>query len=287
MSASRTMLSRRKLLTLSAAGAAVLATGNGKASASADGIDAIQESVQRYFGSRGHVRIPPLGLITGHAFNGGIRYDETRDKPVAGKSICTQYAARIEDIEERDRPGVLAGFNIIALQDSTAQAPGALFDGVIDFLVGEQDLDPGRMMFVSTEVFRPHAERIDAVMAERVLERREEEARQAGDGSGYFAPEGHPFAPGCHTVAIYHPLPGEGSEPATGYPLPGYVEIAEVSLSPGDQVAAIGLERLAVAKGIKAMNFEDSLQELLRALRKEAESRGTALPPGYEVFARA
>lgn len=278
-------MNRRTLMKLSAAGAAALAAGRRPATASAGTVDQVRDSALRYFTERGFEEVPPLDLITGDAFNGGILYDDSRSERPAGKSVSVQYAARTEDIEDKARPGVLAGFNVIVLRDSDADAPGGLFEQVMDFLVGDQGLDPDRMMFVSTEVFRPHAERVDMVKPERVLERPLAEARATGDGSGYFAPKGHPFHPAFDSVAIYYPLPGEGSDPATAYPPSGYIEIAEIGLSPEDKAGAIGLERLAMARGAPAPSYKDTQQELLRVLETESRSRGKPLPPGYAVFA--
>jgi hypothetical protein len=272
-------------MALSAAGAAALAAGGKSASASAGSIDQVRNSALRYFTDRGYQEIPPLDLITGDDFNGGIRYDDTRPGQAAVKTVSVQYAARTDDVADRGRPGVLAGFNIIVFQDPGAETPGSLIEQVMEILVSDQGLDPDRMMFVSTEVFRPVAERIDTVNPDRIFERPLAEAREAGDGSGYFAPKGHPLHPASDSVAIYYPLPGEGSEPSTAYPPSGYFEIAEIGLSREYKIGAIGLERLAIAKGVPAPSFKDTQQELLRALEMESESRGKPLPPGYAVFA--
>ena len=281
-------IDRRTLLRFSAAGAAALATGGRIAFAAPGPIDEIQSSALGYFGKHGFAELPPLSMITGEAFNGGIRFDETDNDSPSGPTIRVQPAARVDDIADRSLPGVLALFNIIGLRDADAEG-GTLLSRVMDFLTNARQLDPGRMLFVSTELLRPQIGRVDGVSADRVIERPMDEAKAAGDGSGFFAPAGHPLQPAYPTVSLHYPLPGIEPDPSPTYPPEGYIEIAEIGLpSPdgaGDTGAGIGLERVAMAEGEDVPDFERTLLNLLRIIEDEAARTGKPLPDGYTKFA--
>ena len=284
-------LNRRNLMKLSAAGAVAIAMG-GRAARAVAPVDEVRDAALAYFGAQGFEELPPRDLITGiDGFNGGLRYDETRPDTGPSGWITIQPAARVEDIAERERPGVLAGFNIIGLCRPPSEPPGALFGRVMDFCVNGRKLDPARMLFVSTELFRPYVERFDEPRAGQVLERPLAEATAAGDGSGFFAPRGHPDSPAQYSVGLYYPNPGASNLTATTYPPEGYLELGEFEIPPldGDPVpferGALGLERLAMAEGQAVPDFEETRLNLLRLIEDEAERTGKPLPPGYAMFA--
>ncbi|MCB1490147.1 MAG: hypothetical protein KDJ86_00730 [Bauldia sp.] len=280
-------LDRRHLLQIAATGAAGLVIGGRHAFAVAGPIDAIADDTVSHFGRLGFGQVPPLGLITGDEYNDGLRYDETRPEPPVAPELVIQPVARVSDIAERDRPGVLPGFNIIGLQ-KPGPADGSLLALLIDFLVRRRGLDPNRMLYVSTEELAPHIERIDTLASGTFYERSAEEAVAAGDGSGVFAPPGHPNSPNFHSVGVYYPLPGTAPGTPAAYPPDGYIEIAEIGIpleGEGDQAAGIGLERLALAEGETVPDFEETLLNLLRTIEDEAARTGKPLPDGYTKFA--
>jgi hypothetical protein len=166
-----------------------------------------------------------------------------------------------------------------------------MFDLVMDFLVSRRGLEPARMLFVSTELFKPILGRLDGIGAEQFLERTVDEAEAAGDGSGFFAPEGHPYQPEIPTVGIYYRLSEPEPTGELSYPPEGYIEIAEVVIAPidgqpdGPEGAGIGLERLAMAEEKSVPDFEDTRLNLLRIIEDEARREGKPLPPGYAMFA--
>jgi hypothetical protein len=281
-------LNRRSLIGLSAAGAATFAIG-GRIGTAMAATDEILGSALAYFGELGFAGLPPLSMITGDDFNGGLRFDESRPDVPSQNSITIQFAARTGDIAEHRRPGVLAGFNIIGLQNSAEAEPGSLVGHVMNFLIEERMLDPARMRFVSTELFRPHLESAAGVTTDRFLERPLGEAHAAGDGSGYFAPEGHPYSPTFATVGVYYPISETAADADFSYPPEDYIEIAEIGLGePGrsrHEGAGIGLERLAMAEGDDLPDFKESRLNLLQIIEDEARRTGKALPPGYTQFA--
>jgi len=281
-------ISRRTLLELSLTGAAGLAAGRGLAVAAPDGTETLAADFEVYFDTLGYRPLPPLDMITGESFNGGLRYDDTRLDNPANATLCLQPSARIGDIAERGKPGVLALFTICALRQPEPAAPGMLFGQILDFLVSGRKLDPERMVFVSTEVFEPYGEQYGTVRAGQFLKRSTDEAMAAGDGSGYFGPRDHPARPGFATVSIHYPLAGAVGS-GLSYPPEGYQEIAEIGISPlegagGAEVGGFGLERVVLAEGGAIPDFEQSRLALLQLVEDEAQSSGKDLPPGYDSF---
>lgn len=283
-------ISRRTVLELSLAGAAGLTAGTGFAFGATEAAVSLETEFRSHFGQLGYKTTEPLGLLTGDSFNGGLRYDETLEVPVSGNSLFVQPASRLEDIARRNETGVLALFTICGIRQSAPLEQGSLFAALLSFLVENAKLDPARMVFVSTDVFTPFAEANDMVRAGRTFLRPMGEARADGDGSGYFAPKGHPAGPGYPTVSIHYPL-GVGVEDGLAYPPVGHLEIAEIGITASGQaksaaeVGGIGLERIAFAASGVMPSFEDSRQDLLDRLKAEAERDGKPLPPGYEIFA--
>lgn len=280
-------IDRRRLLGLSAAAATTLTLGRGSALAIPTATDEVRDSALSWFPTHGFGSIPPLDLMTGDAFNGGLRYDETGSEDPEQPWMRLQPAARIEDIAERDRDGVLATFNIIGLSHSEPDED-AIMPAVLRFLIDERNLDPANMLFVSTEAFRPYLDRIDEVSADRFLERPLEVAQAMGDGSGYFAPRGHPNGPAFPSVGLYYPVPGATPKGDPVYPPPGYIELAEIGLAPnagGGTLAGLGMERIAMAEGGDVPDFGETRLNLLRLLEDEAERTGRPLPEGYTQFA--
>ncbi len=253
--------------------------------------DDVRDNALHYFGGHGFAETPPLEMITDSTFNGGLRYDDTRPAPPSAPIVTVQPAARIDDIAERERPGVLALFTIFSITIPGGAEPGLLLTSVLDFLMSERKLDPARILFVSTEDFRPVADQVDGIDAYRIFERRAEEAKAAGDGSGFFAPKGHPYAPQEVTVGIYYRLPDAKEDAELSYPPEGHIELAEVGIAPfgGDpnraQVGGFGLERVAMAEGEDIPDFEETKLNLLRIIEDEAKRTGKDFPPGYTMFA--
>ncbi len=284
-------LTRRRLMQLSAGGALALTADAHAALAAADPVDAVRANALRFFSGRGFTEASPLGMLTGAEFNGGLRYDETQPGPLVGPAMTVQTAARIGDIEERTRPGVLAVFTIFGISHPQPVEPTLHVAGIVDFLIDERRLDRDRLLFVSTERFRPLVDRLDRVDAAQVLERSFDEALAIGDGSGVFAPAGHPLAPRTASVGVYYRLPGTAKGGAVAYPPQGHIEIAEIGIASleGDHHApldaAIGLERVAMAEGNAVPDFEETRLNLLRVIEDEARRTGKDLPPGYTMFA--
>ncbi|MEZ5581674.1 MAG: hypothetical protein R3F37_01820 [Candidatus Competibacteraceae bacterium] len=120
----------------------------------------------------------------------------------------------------------------------------------------------------------------------QVVIRDTEQAKAAGDGSGYFKPVDHPEQPEAITVGLYL-WTGEGQAPAIEtYPLPEqWIEIGEVGLDKTSALAyGFGLERLVYAKTGLFPNWQEQRQQLLETVKAESAKTGAPLPEGYALF---
>jgi len=287
---------RRQFLRLASgvpAVAAGLSVGAGAAAAAIGDAEAERRALLSHFAGLGYRKQPGLDLITGHPSNGGLRYDETVAN-AAGKTMRQQFCGRVEDIAKKDTPGVLAGFTIVGFRNDAPNLDGELLVMTLDYLVRRAGLPPSRLVLVSTEwiaAYRSHHERF-GIAAEQVVQRASAEATAAGDGSGFFAPKGHPLAPQIPTVSIHYVIDGAGSA-GRSHPVSGAIELGEVSLRAGPrrdvaaEVAALGLERLLMAQGKAGPSFAQSRHALMTAMVMEAKRRGVALPEAYQAFKAA
>lgn len=277
-------------LTAAAAGLG-LGAGGAMAAETLSDAEAERRALLSHFAGLGYRELPGLDLITGHAFNGGLRYDDTIAETAAGKTMRLQFCGRVEDIARKGTPGVLAGFNIIAFRSETPNFDGELLVLALDYLVRRAGLPPARLVLVSTEwvaAYRTHHERF-GIAVEQVVQRASSEAMAMGDGSGFFAPKGHPLAPQTPTVSIHY-LTDAAAGAGRSHPVTGAIELGEITLRAGprrDRVVeegAFGLERLMMAQGKPVPSFDESRQALLAALAAEAKRRGVPLPDAHNAF---
>lgn len=280
-------LDRRDFVSLAAAGGlGLLLPGASSARAAAPGSAQFLE----HFAGEGALALDPLPLVTDSRFNGGLRYDDTRASYPDGVSVCVQPACRVEDVGKAGEPGVLALFHIAVLNLPASAGPREAIGQLMRFTVETVNLDPEKLVFVSTEVFEPHFASDPLLQKGRFVKRDLEEARAAGDGSGFFSPDGHPDTDGFNSVSIHYPI-GDGAEGALAYPLSGFLEIGEVSLAEAGSGTAgtvgggFGLERLALATGSPAPDYTESRARLIDLVEQEAAATGTALPTGLKAFA--
>nr|WP_319383390.1 hypothetical protein [uncultured Roseibium sp.] len=280
-------LDRRHLVSLAAAGGlGMLLPGASSALASTPGPAQFLD----HFAREGALALDPLPLITKSRFNGGLRYDDTRASYPDGVSVCVQPACRVEDAGKAGQPGVLALFHIAVLNLPASAGPREAIGQFMRFAVETVNLDPEKFVFVSTEVFEPHFESDPLLQKGRFVKRDLGEALAAGDGSGFFSPDGHPDTDGFNSVSIHYPT-GDGAAGALAYPLSGFLEIGEVSLAEagpgpaGTVGGGFGLERLALATGSPAPDYAESRVRLIDLAKQEAAATGTALPEGLKAFA--
>ena len=159
----------------------------------------LESNITDHFKGLGYKSLPPLNLITGDAFNGGLRFDESfeGDYP-AGNSMRIQNCARVDDLSLEGEAGVLAYFHIFILNQQTPTYQGELFSQLLGYLIDDIGLDAKKLVVVSTDKFLPYLPQLKkhGIDAAQLVERSHKEARASGDGSGYFAPKGHPHVSG-------------------------------------------------------------------------------------------
>ncbi len=250
-----------------------------------------------YFSGLGYKAIKEADLITGDSFNGGIRYDEGHDfhadapNGEPNRWYVFQDCARVEDIAKRNQLGVLAYFHIIGCTNNTPTFRGEVLEQVVRYLVGPANLKPERFVVVGTERGEPFLSQLEpfGIKREQVVFRQLEEARSAGDGSGYFKPDGNPMGQEFHTLSFHYAPEGSDIPSERVYPLPGYLEIGEFAFEPRHDVRkeseafGLGVERLFMARG-KSGSFERTRKLLLHKLKTEAKRREIPLPQAYHDF---
>jgi hypothetical protein len=279
-------LDRRRMMGLSAAGVAGMMMAG--LPAWAQGNSTSTEFLD-HFSAKGFEKLKPLSLLTEFGFNGGLRYDDTRSDYPAGPSVCVQPACRIDDIGKANKPGVLALFNIMVVNVPDASLSGTAAEQLLEFAIEHAGLDPAKIVYVSTDLFEPYLKDSALLQKGQFVRRERGESMTTGEGSGFFAPAGHPQTPGFPTVSIHYPINAD-TEPDMNFPLPDHLEIGEIILEDrqvgrqGPVGGGFGLERLALASGKPAPDFTESRVEFLRLARLEAEETGRKLPVGYEAY---
>ncbi|MEM7393750.1 MAG: hypothetical protein AAF492_15520 [Verrucomicrobiota bacterium] len=253
----------------------------------------------RHFADRGYKMVDPVDMIRPHGFNGGLLYtglneyhmDDPGKEP--DKWFVIQGCGRLEDLDRKHEPGVLAHFHILSFRNNAPAYPGETFDLALGFLVRQAGFKPERLAFVSTDKFKPYLKLLQpyGISESQVVYRSIDEARKAGDGSGFFSPKGHPAAPGNHCVSFHYVPEGTPLPDKLGYPPEGYFEIGEFLFESEKvptsklEVASFGVERLAMARGKPAGDFESSRDSLVAKLEEEARRRGIDLPHAHRRYA--
>lgn len=285
---------RRDLLTLAswAASLPLFSPFIGKARAGSNNTNEVNvQDAIAFFTAQGYRETPKLDLITGDAFNGGVRYDETAPGGLQdGKTLILQNCIRMEDMNFHDRPDVLPYFHILAIGLNEPSPPATALKTMLEYLVTHLELDPGRFVFVSTEVFAPYFSHLKpyGISPSQLVTREKKEAIAAGDGSGYFAPADHPHVSPYHSVSIHYARHPDAMKQELTYPLHGFLELGEVMIHEDApdiediQIAALGVERLSMAMGSPVESFAQSRDLALTALEQEAKRRNIPLPPAYE-----
>lgn len=242
-----------------------------------------------YFEALGYRRIESMPLITGYEFNGGVCYDDTRPEAPTGLTVFEQPCCRVEDLVVPARPGVLAGFTICQVRASRPAYRGELVEQTLAFLNTEAGLDPARLVIVTTDAFEGLERFAEqrGVGGQQIVTREIEEAVAAGDGSGYFAPKGHPYDPRMWTAGVYYAPEAQDFGSPLSYPLDGFLEIGEIVLSRSDQsddrseMASLGIERLGMARGDGRYSFQESVQAAIAMIDKEASANQIERPTAY------
>ncbi|MCP3944166.1 MAG: hypothetical protein GY710_22190 [Desulfobacteraceae bacterium] len=243
--------------------------------------------IMSYFKNLGYEKIEPLGLITNHKFNGGLRYDVSQDaKMLQGKRMRLQPCSRIEDLKKIRSENYLPYFHILSLTNSNPKYKGELLCDILDFLINDISLDKNNLYFISTQEFKPYYHILEQfkINTDQIKIRSLKEAMSKGDGSGYFAPRGHPHNLGQYTASIHY-LEANSSKSRKEQMAKGHLELGEYVISDKNfEEVGCGYERIQFVSGKTMPDYNQSRLEVLSLLRSEAEKTGVPLPKGYYML---
>ena len=226
------------------------------------------DNLVQYFKKAGYVAMPAVPMISGHPFNGGLNYDDYI--AVSSQSqYVVQTSSRIEDVVKKNQKGTLPLFTALGFMQSKGNmTEHAKF--IFDCLISSLGLDPKQMSITSTELIKPLLPTISSygIAGDQIQLRPLAEAKKAGDGSGWFAPGGHPKQVSYPTYSIEYRMP-DGKR----------LEIAEMGIS--NLSGAFGIERITMAKNQAYISWNDYLPKFKDLVQADAQKNHKALPIGY------
>jgi hypothetical protein len=251
-------------------------------------VEDTKKDADHYWRQKGYTKIAAASIISGIDYNGGLNYDESisNNDPDQSKFVF-QPSSRVEDIANKLKPGTLPIFTTLGFSwplDSDITDVTTL---VFDYLINYVRLDPSKLRVTTTALAEPLFTLFDSygVSLSQIRVRSLKEAMAAGDGSGWFAPEGHPDAPAFATYSVEYVLSQtkekqkKGDVASTIYE----IELAEIGLNNDFAflAGAIGVERVTMARNDKAMYWDDYLPVFRHAVLAEAQREQKQLPLGY------
>ena len=228
-----------------------------------------RDELIHYFRGHGYSSIKPLPLVTGVDFNGGLQFDDDSSR-IGPKNYVVQASARVDDVNEKNKPGTLPLFHMIALRPAGGIEPNHSIDLSLKFLVDQLKLAPSRLRVTGTTHLLAHFPLLQkyGIQKSQIRFVDFKEARIAGQGSGYFEPKGHPRSPSLETYSIEYVLPG-GQE----------LELAEIGL---DGIGlGLGIERLTMARHNQLLIWKQGLISFKDAVQASAQRQDLPLPRGY------
>ena len=264
-------LSRRALLT-SAALAVPATTLAAPASATGSGRTPALAALHTFMAEQGFTQIPPLPLTGGPSATDGYNYDEGMTRADwRNRRYVVQPCARVDDIGERKRRGVLPTFSQGAWQTN----PGKALPLAVDFLIEAVGLrrEALALTTIRGNPLLPYVEKA-GFTPRQVRLRSTAAAKRAGDGSGWFVDRS--TGQGCPSLSIEYT---RGSHT---------LEIAELGTCeglPGKPVHTVfGLERLDWAVTGTIATWDEVLPRLLAYSRAAHKNSGAPMPSGYAKF---
>ena len=267
---------------------AVIAAGDDATEATAE-FERVRSALVGGFSADGFREIEPQPIVTGNdGFNGGLRYDDSHSG-IRANTMLVQPCARVSDIAEKGRAGVLPMFHIFRCNLHASEGPDASLARALDFLDSLKGLETARLGFVSVpelERLRPLLVRAGVDWDRQVFLRDPKAAFEAGDGSGYFRHPGDDSLSEIRTVGVYYST-GRGPAKTGTYPLPAsWIEIGEVSVdSEAHFGLGFGVERLALASSGTAPTWNSQLKRLFAQIDRDGGSG--ARPPGRAAFEKS
>ena len=153
-----------------------------------------------YFEAHAYRPVQPLPLVTGIEIYGGLEFDDDTSQ-MGSNEYCIQASARVDDIDEKNKPGTLPLFHIIALSSAGGIRPNQSIDLSLKFIVDQLGLVPSRLRVTGTKNLLAHLPLLEKYGLQESQIRFVDfnDARAAGKGPGYLDPKAHPRSPSSET----------------------------------------------------------------------------------------
>ncbi|MEM7170008.1 MAG: hypothetical protein AAF530_07545 [Pseudomonadota bacterium] len=208
-------------------------------------------------------QVEPGGLLTGDMeINGGLRYDDA--ELITGKGqFGIQPCARVDDVKDKERPGVLPLFEILSVSGKPNDDAKIETLRLLEVLLDVLQFDQSQIAFVSVPQFQDLQTVLDDKgewRSDAVAIRDPKDARTEGDGSGYFQAPG--AETGMYTAGIYYAL-DPNSAPIQASAQDGWLEIGELVFDETSHFSySLGLDRIAMALTGEVPRWESREQRL-------------------------
>lgn len=245
---------------------AVLGAAATPAASASDKPQSAQKAFLRFVDRMDCRRVAPQPLVDpSQEANGGLMYGVTEHAAFGGAGIAViQRCSRISDLPEKGRFGVLPEFTVGGIAHPNPPTKSAGLAMLISFLTREAGLPLKRLSFTTTRLSKADLALLDSLGITRITLRDVRDAKDLGDGSGWFTSPISGFS--AATTSVEFTRAGRT------------VELGEAIST----ACCVGLERLQWAMGSPVTTWAQVLPSTLASLR---EQDGGTEVPGYAILA--
>lgn len=197
--------------------------------------------------------------------NGGLMFSVTEHHLFGRPGLAVlQPCARISDLVEKGRFGVLPVFTIAGIAHPNPPSSTAGLAMMISFLTREAGLPLSRLSFTTTRLRQDDIDLLASLGVTRIRLRNVREAKALGDGSGWYTSPVSGFS--APTTSVEFSRGGRT------------VELGEAIAS----ACCLGLERLRWAMGGAMHTWTEALPAALDAIEEQSAGRDV---PGSAILA--
>lgn len=245
---------------------AVLGAAASDAASASDAPPSAQKAFLRFVDRMECRRVAPQPLVDpSQAANGGLMYGVTEHAAFGGAGIAViQRCARIADLPEKGRFGVLPEFTVAGIAHPSPPSKSAGLAMLISFLTREAGLPLKRLSFTTTRLSKEDLALLESLGITRIRLRDVREAKDLGDGSGWFTSPISGFS--AATTSVEFTRAGRT------------VELGEAIAT----ACCVGLERLQWAMGGSMKTWRQALPATLAAIQEQSGDAGV---PAYAILA--